>query len=583
MRDMHRPGETRRRAFTKEKATGATYTPKDLSDFVASQIVRAADHLNPSSSLRILDPAVGEGELLVSLLERLTSQHHEKIEVFGFETSEKALTLASARLKELFPKVDFCFELGSFLEFVIARYGAGAQSNLFQRSMPQTFDLIIANPPYVRTQVMGANKAQMLARQFGLTGRIDLYYTFIMGMSQVLRTGGTAGIIVSNRFMTTNSGSSVRRAVLEHFDVRHVWDMGDTKLFEAAILPSVLLLEKAGQNKGRAKDKPEFTSIYSTDLPPQAHASDPISALSNNGVAELEDGRRFLVQHGVLDNDGKPDGVWRIATDVSNRWLATVEAHTWGLFGDLGKIRVGVKTTADKVFIRADWDEMPESTRPELLRTLTTHHMAQRFKATMLQERKRILYPHHVVDGKRCAVDLGLYPKTKNYLEQHRETLENRKYVIEAGRKWYEIWVPQDPNVWDVPKVVFRDISKEPTFWIDEEGSVVNGDCYWLACRDQAKAELLWLAVAVGNSKFIEAFYDRCFNNRLYAGRRRFMTQYVEQFPLPDPNDTLGREIIDMAKLIYALTPSREADVLKVELDMMIWRAFGLPIEEVER
>ena len=84
---------------------------------------------------------------------------------------------------------------------------------------------------------MGAAQAQLLAEQFGLSGRVDLYYAFILGMSQVLKPQGIAGIIVSNRFMTTKSGASVRQAVLEGFNTRHVWDLGDTKLFDAAVLP----------------------------------------------------------------------------------------------------------------------------------------------------------------------------------------------------------------------------------------------------------------------------------------------------------------------------------------------------------
>lgn len=584
MDNLTQLADRRRGNVTKEKAFGATYTPKGLSDFVAGQLFRAAQGTKLASTLRILDPAVGDGELLVSLLGFLTVEPHISVEVFGFETDEKALNLASARLKKLFPQVTFHLELRSFLDFVTTNHDESRQSNLFQSETPQKFDLIIANPPYVRTQTMGAQQAQTLARQFGLTGRIDLYYAFILGIGRVLKPDGFAGLIVSNRFMVTKSGSSVRRAILERFEVCHVWDMGDTKLFKAAVLPAVLLLRGVGDsNERRISSMPDFTSTYVTDEPAEAHVSDTLLALETKGVVAVEDGRRFLVQHGTLNNGGEPDGVWRIATRTSNSWLSTVAAHTWGVFGDIGKIRVGVKTTADKVFIRSDWDDMPATMRPELLRPLVTHHVAQCFKAAMPKVRKQILYPHYVAQGKRLAINLRAYPKTQAYLDQHREILESRKYVVAAGRKWYEIWVPQDPDAWVAPKVVFRDISREPTFWMDEENSVVNGDCYWLTCEDSTQTDLLWLALAVGNSKFIEMFYDRRFHNRLYAGRRRFITQYVEKFPLPNPYDVLGERIVAMAKRIYTLVPSPEADVMKDELDQMVWQAFGLPVEETRR
>ena len=51
---------------TKEKSTGATYTPKVLADFVAEQIVKVASKQTLRGKLRVLDPAIGHGELLLS-------------------------------------------------------------------------------------------------------------------------------------------------------------------------------------------------------------------------------------------------------------------------------------------------------------------------------------------------------------------------------------------------------------------------------------------------------------------------------------------------------------------------------------
>jgi hypothetical protein len=134
-------------------------------------------------------------------------------------------------------------------------------------------------------------------------------------------------------------------------------------------------------------------------------------------------------------------------------------------------------------------------------------------------------------------------------LEKHRDALEARTYLIEAGRKWYELWVPQNPAAWALPKLVFPDISDKPIFWIDTDGGVVNGECYWLQCENKDEHDLLWLALAVANSTFIEAFYDHRFNNKLYAGRRRYITQYVELFPLPNPTCVESVMIIALGKV----------------------------------
>ena len=564
-----------------QKADGIHYTPNLLADFVAKQIVDTWICQPHSSPMRLLDPAVGDGQLLLSLLNTLSERDLPKIEVFGFDTSFEAILTASDRVKDSFSEVPVTLTCTDFLEFVASNYPLNGQYSLFNASVSELFDIVIANPPYVRTQVMGKDKAQSLAKQFGLSGRVDLYYAFLEGIAQVLRPGGVAGIIVSNRFLTTKSGITVRKSIADKFDILHIWDLGDTRLFEAAVLPAVLLLRR--KNGMQSHVYPEFTSIYKTsDTPPEFVAKNVFTALNKSGVVQIENDGTYKVQRGQLNYDQNPAKVWRLTTKTSARWLETVEAHTFCTFGDVGKIRVGVKTTADKVFIRSDWQDMSDDDRPELLKPLTTHHIAQRFRAAKAKLKKEILYPHQMYNGVRIAADLSQYPKTARYFLTHRATLEKREYVVKSGRQWYEIWVPHNPEIWLQPKIIFRDITEQPTFWMDLAGSVVNGDCYWLTYNNPEQVELLWLALAVGNSSFIEQFYDYRFNNKLYAGRRRFMTQYVEKFPLPDPTTKISLQIIQLTKQIYErLASASESHQLEDALDHLIWKAFGFSSEEV--
>ena len=347
------------------------------------------------------------------------------------------------------------------------------------------------------------------------------------------------------------------------------------------MLPAVVLAH--GSQGRQSNSSIKFTSIYETTLPRDGLSIDPIDAVSKSGVVEVSDGRRFIVSHGELGTSGKKDGVWRMANETTEAWLRTVEHHTWGTFRDIGKVRVGTKTCADKVFIRSDWSQWPLKTRPELLRPIVTHHAARRFKAHILTEPQLILYPHEVRHGTREAVALSAYPKSAEYLESHRETLESRSYVLKSGRQWFEIWVPQDPALWNRAKLVFRDIAAAPTFWIDLDGNVINGDCYWLIAENTVSLDLLWLALAVGNSSFIQQFYDYRFQNKLYSGRRRFMTQYVEQFPLPNPSEELSCTIVSKAKEVYTSVGTKEGDLLEEELNELVWEAFGLPVKEIPR
>ena len=561
------------KANSEQKSTGSHYTPPALAAFVAKEMLKLWKPPDNTRNISVFDPALGDGELLLAILKNL-QEMDVPLSVSGYETNQSEMLFAKKRIKDQFPKVATEFHNRDFLA---QSAGCFSQPDLFQRRRPEQFDLVISNPPYVRTQVMGAKKSQDITRQFGLAGRVDLYYAFMIAIAQYIHPEGILGIIVSNRFMTTRSGETVRARIKELYDIEHIWDLGDTKLFEAAVLPAVLMLKPKTSAKPSITAK--FTSIYTSDLTKNAlRCKSPIEALRHSGYVKTKSNGYFRVLKGELDSGRGPKDIWRISTKESREWLSRVCRNTAATFKDLGKIRVGVKTTADRVFIRSDWDDMPLDKRPELLKDLTTHHIGNPYRSE--PPKSKILYPHTILGGKRCAVNLASYPKSKAYLEEHRNQLEGRKYVIESGRKWYEIWVPQDPKAWKKAKIVFRDIAEHPTFWLDLNGTVVNGDCYWISCSEEN--ELTWLALAVGNSSFIEYFYDHSFNNKLYAGRRRFMTQYVEQFPLPRIDSASASQLIEMSKQTFECTSDKKTELMHT-VDKLVWKAFGFSDKEIRR
>ncbi len=545
-------------APAERKQSGSHYTPSELADFVAREILSL---LPSSGSFSLLDPAVGDGQLVRSMLRARTTR--QSFKTTAFDINDTALRQAKTAIESVMePAESLSLNHQDFL--------ADFDLSLSLFSSHTQFDVCISNPPYVRTQVIGADASRELSRRFGLTGRVDLYHAFILAIAHSLKPGGILGLIVSNRFLTTRAGESVRTAIAELFEVVHIWDLGDTKLFSAAVLPAVLLLRRKAVICRQSPSR--FSRIYeerghSSNV--SATASSPVTALAHDGLVAVN-GSVFKVEHGNLDWGNDPSGVWRLSHDEGDRWLATVAAHTDKVFADIGKVRVGVKTTADKVFIKKQW----AAPAPELLRPLVTHHVGRCFRGTA--PNRAILYTHKAgPDGRKVPVDLDLYPVSKSYLEGHGATLRARTYVIEANRQWFEIWVPQDPSLWSKRKIVFRDITEHPTFWLDE-GHIVNGDCYWISVPDKLDQSVVWLALAVANSTFITEFYDRKFNNRLYAGRRRFQSQYVESFPLPKPSRATSLAA-KLAEQIYRAMEHGPAPANLVEdLNAAVARAFGV-------
>jgi adenine-specific DNA-methyltransferase len=358
-------------------------------------------------------------------------------------------------------------------------------------------------------------------------------------------------------------------------------DLGDTKLFDAAVLPAVLVAERS--RVGESQDC-EFIRVYEEpngiqDAPRKFESILDALDGSFHGVASVNS-VRFRVETGHLQVSAETRMPWSIVSDQVEDWLETVKRHSAGRFSDFGKVCVGIKTTADPVFIRDDWETLPEKERPEeaLLRPLITHHTAARWsRPANGRAAKRVLYPYTVVNGRRAPVNLAEYPLTRAYLERHREALERRTYVTDSGRQWFEIWVAHHPDNWSLRKVVFPDISASNSFFVADEGWIVNGDCYWIKLLPGVKEDWLWLMLAVANSSFILKYYDVMFHNKLYSGRRRFQSQYVERFPLPKLET--ASELLDVvSRLVKAARDQRKTDVEQLETvaDGLVWKAFGL-------
>jgi hypothetical protein len=144
---------------------------------------------------------------------------------------------------------------------------------------------------------------------------------------------------------------------------------------------------------------------------------------------------------------------------------------------------------------------------------------------------------------------------------------------MESGRPWYEIWVPHHPEDWSRPKIVFPDIAEHGLFCLDESGAIVNGDCYWITLRPDAHVDYFLLMLAVANSTLITRYYDVVFHNKLYSGRRRFMTQYVNQFPLPDRTSSVAQKLVDAVST--RLSESGAMPKLDTRIDQLTWQAFG--------
>ncbi len=112
------------------------------------------------------------------------------------------------------------------------------------------FDAVVGNPPYVNIRLIGQSRGAAVKEYFGhryqcARGAYDLYVLFLEKAYELLRGGGTCGMIVPNKVAALDYAATCRGMLLEQTRLLHITDVAQLGLFpDAHVYPYVLCFKK---------------------------------------------------------------------------------------------------------------------------------------------------------------------------------------------------------------------------------------------------------------------------------------------------------------------------------------------------
>lgn len=507
------------------KKDGIVFSEEEIAQIMVENAKKQIDAIIQSKNeINILEPSVGDGSLIVELLDYIPSDIIVNVDCLDIH--ENFLLNTENNLQNI-QNFHINYLHQDYIDY---------QPN-------KSYDIIISNPPYVRTSTIGSEKSKSLKKQFGLSGKIDLYHAFFVKMISELADNGLLIIITSNKYLYNKTGDTLRQQIFKNLSIDLLIDLGDTKLFDAAVLPAILI----GTKSKATNIQNHFISIY------ENHSSDGLDVSKSfhsikDAIAQADE-KYFFYQNKVFElkrGDIKyENGDILLLDENDHKFIEQVQNSSKFLLKDLASVKVGIKTTADKVFIS---QEFPEDIEEELIHPIIVSKSIQKWN-TLSERKKYIIYPYNYSSEKKEVISLNDYPKCRKYFEQNELTLKKRTYIMESKREWFEIWVPHFPKIWKQEKIVFKDISSHGIFAYDN-GSVVNGDSFFIILNDGIDKDYLYLLLGVLNSKTIATYHDLRFPNKLYSNKKRFNSQYVEKYPIPDIQSPIAQDIISRVKRI---------------------------------
>lgn len=273
------------------------------------------------------------------------------------------------------------------------------------------FDIVLANPPYVRQELIRDQKPK-LRHIFGdlFCGTADLYVFFYYRALQLLKRDGMLVFISSNKWMRAGYGAKLRAHIAGTTRVRSITDFGELPVFQtAATFPMIIVAQK-----GAGEVTTCFTQVQSLDDP-------------------YPDVRALIDLHGnPLPGDALNGDTWRLTDANTASLLRKMEAAGTPLGEYInGKIYHGILTGFNDAFvidniIRAELIAAdPRSA--EIIKPLAVGDDVRKWR---IENRGRWLIVTPI------GINIRQYPAIFAHLRRWQDELEAR---WDKGNHWWEL------------------------------------------------------------------------------------------------------------------------------------------------
>ena len=423
------------------------------------------------------------------------------------------------------------------------------------------FDIVLANPPYIRMERLNNLDEESYALTFPQTraSRADILVYFYARALQILRPGGWMAFITSNSFTKRKYGEPLRQHLSTELEIQTVIDFGEIKIFDATVEAYILV--------GHKTTPAANASITGHNLYPTL--SRQLKSRSN--VQQVRYELQRLPYH--LDQEVSrfpharfTSSEWRIEDEPINKLFSRLMDQGIPLNQFTGqRIYRGVVTGCDDAFV------ISESTRDELI--ANDHHSSNIIKPwTTGGTLRRWHTPpsgKHVIFLNR-GVPIADYPAVHDHLKRFRPQLESR--ATSHLHPWYELQQPQEGiyHEFATSKIVWPEFARSIRFSFDTTGSYLNNKCYF------TPTDAVWL-LAVLNSELIEFLLCQIGSTPRGAFGQLYH-HYMSQLPVVIPQPTAQRHLTAVAKSGVIGDP-----VDRNELDRIVYDLYGLSNQDIHQ
>ncbi len=411
------------------------------------------------------------------------------------------------------------------------------------------FDVVIANPPYIRQEELGSIKNYLQERYKVFISGGDIFSYFYELGYNILKQKGIFSFI-NNTFDKTSAGKILRAFVSDNFHFKKYIDFTSVVVFEeATTYPVILIAEKLKQHSTFQYFKFDKKTFCNKDL--------------------INDEKGFS----WINQVSLKVASWNFLNSKGAELLDKIEKHK-RLLGIYGKCYYGIKTALNEAFVTGK--SLGQTTHLK-----SVYDGKDIKKWTSPAPTKKMI----VFESKSTKRKFGNLVETDAFKKIKMENAEIFNHLLpfenaakkrfDKGDYWWELRNCAYYDQFSKSKIIFPNLQNKNKFSFDESGVYLNAPAVMLPTNDK-------YLLAVLNSKVVWYFLKSICVVRS-GGFIEVKPQYFEQIPIPEINKIAQQPFIDLVdKILEAKQQGNDTMDLEKQIDVLVYKLYGITEEEIK-